>query len=842
MTIVLALKMSAVAGETTFVDETGRHTILTSGGATHVADAAASDGVAGSFPSAGSFLTVGPSADFSFPAQFGLGGWVTPSTVSGDHGIFSLSAEPNGLVFIGLYQFNARLVLATAYQNIQLVTGITAGQRIHVFVSRDADDVIRFFADGQLVWTTTQAGTIGSDSLSLLFGKDYSGLQFLGRLDDFFISNGDPIWTANFTPPTEIPLAPVPYSITAPLFVLAASDAAAGPLSADIQVVTGTRQSARAELLVSVGDANVFDSSLGKIYWMATVVIGGLDVSAGLVGQMTIEADEDSARLARFSVVPGSDAELAGYDSAIVTIDITIFRGPNTAMIRRFTGIVNNVSFDPVARVATVTCLDGYQERQRACVSADQVHALFDGLATPCDKIVAWNDSKPAPATYFSALLATVPGSTFIDASGIWRVARWNMDAPAASFGPNDVFEDITVDQPSRADVPSAVVATLTHRFPRLHSAELAMSWTAPGREEYVIKGIPTCTKSMVVQALNGASDWLVKGEIAMTQPVPGSYPVILNGHTVYYNVSYESAAFTCQTAAATLYRRWYQEVEVAYSITIQMGGLSDRDESIADAISTTFDAGGWESPASAAADLGVFSANAPAGLGDTDPPTGYEALSAPWPPANSAVDHTADVTEDVLNSAVRHVVAKALRLAAAGKRKRRVNFLRPADPRWEIGQPLAISAYGVVGTGQLAGFVDLYDFDSGECTTSMVLACPDGSGSSIDFAASATPPGVDLTHVFLAPPLTNHIGADLETPDWMDPNQLAGFLCNTLPTASSYDATAPAFETQFRLVMPEIPASVRDPLYLSAAIDASVSLPLGELSVSFGGGAGGGF
>lgn len=842
MTIVLALKMSAAAGETTFVDETGRHTITTSGGATHVADAAASDGVAGSFPGAGSFLTIPASPDFQFTGAFGIGTWITPAAVNGLRGIFSLSADVGDRSFVGLASINGRLVVLTLTQSIQLQNPYVVGDRVHAFWSRDFDDTFRFFLNGQQVWTTNQDGPIGSQTLSLFIGKLYSGEQFLGRLDDFFISNGDPIWTANFTPPAEIPLAPVPYSINAPLFVLAAPDAAAGPLSAEIQVVTGIRQSAQAELRVSVGNANVFDSSLGKIYWLATVVIGGLNVSAVLAGQMTIEADEDSARLARFSVVPGSDAELAGYDSAIVTIDITIFRGASTATIRRFTGLVNNVSFDPVARVATVTCLDGYQERQRACVSADQVHALFDGLATPCDKIVAWNDSKPSPATYFSALLATVPGATFIDASGIWRVARWNMEAPAASFGPNDVFEDITVDQPSRADVPSAVIATLTHRFPRLHCAELALSWTAPGREEYVIKGIPTCTKSMVFQALNGASGWLVKGEIAMTQPIPGSYPVIVGGHTVYYNVSYESAAFTCQTAAATLYRRWYQEVEVSYRVTIQMGGLSDRDESIADAISTTFDAGAWESPASAAADLGVFSANAPAGLGDTDPPTGYEALSAPWPPANSAVDHTADVTEDVLNSAVRHVVAKALRLAAAGKRKRRVNFVRPADPRWEIGQPLAVSAYGVVGAGQLAGFVDLYDFDDGACTTSMVLACPDGSGSAIDFNASATPPVVDVAHAFLAPPLTNHIGADLETPDWMDPNQLAGFLCNTLPTASSYDDTAPAFETQFRLVMPEIPASVRDPLYLSAAIDASVSLPLGELSVSFGGGAGGEF
>lgn len=841
MTIVLALKMSAAAGETAFVDEAG-HAVTTSGAAVHVADAAASDGIAGSFPSAGSFLTVGPSADFSFPAQFGMGGWVTPSTVAQNQCIFSLSANPDGLSYIGLYQFqtNSRLVVAAAYQNIQLVTGITAGQRIHVFWSRDADNVMRFFVNGQLVRTFTQDGTIGSAALSLLFGKDYSGLQFLGRLDDFFISKGDPIWTANFTPPAEIPLAPVPYSISAPLFVLAAPEAATGPLSADLALFTGEIQQAAAPLQVSVCDALVFDSSLGKIYWAATVMVGALDVSSQLSDEMRIEADEDSARLASFWVTPANAAELAGYDSALVTIDITIFSGTAAAQVRRFTGRVEKTVFDPVSRKAKLTCRDGRQERIRACGSADQVHALLGGLAAPCAKIVAWSDSKPDPVGYFDALLATLPGSTFIDASGLWRVVRWDILAPAASFGANDIFDEMTVEQPARADVPSAIFAKLTHRFPRLHCAEVALNWTAPDRSEYVVKGIPTCTKAMVSETLNGASDWVVKGEIVMASPIPGSYPVIVGGDTVYYNVSYESAAFTCQTAAATLYRRWYQEVEVAYSVSIAMGGLSDRDESIADAIATTFDASGWESPASTAASLGIYSANAPDGSGDTEPPTGYEALPAPYPPTNSAVDHMGDVSSDVLNAAVTHVVAKAVRLAAAGKRNRRLRFSRPADPRWEIGTPLAAAAYGVSGSGQLTGFVDTYDFSSGACVTEMVLACPDGSGADISYTASATPPDNDVGHALLAPPLLNHIGADLSTPDWMDPNQLAGFLCNTLPTADSYDASAPAFETQFRMVMPEISAAVRDPLYLDAAIDATVMLPGGDLSISFGGSGGG--
>lgn len=606
-------------------------------------------------------------------------------------------------------------------------------------------------------------------------------------------------------------------------------------ISADITVYAGRIKAAKADLSVRVGDVNVFDSALGKIYWSAAVMIGGLDVSARLVGEMQIEADEDSARLASFSVIPLSDGELAGYDSAIVTIDLTIYRGSAAASLRRFTGVVETVSFNPSAREAALNCRDGYQERIRACSSADQVHSLLGGIAAPCSKIVAWSDSTPDPASYFSSLLATLPGATFIDASGIWRCFKWDIGTARETFTAADIFEDsMSVTQPARADVPASIFAQLTHRFPRLHCAEIGINWDEPEREHYVTKGIVPCTKSAVIDAVKGISGWVVKGEISITPPIPGAYPVVSNGHTVFYNVSYAEIVWRCSAMSATIYHRWYQEVEVAYSITIGMDGSSDRDDSIQDAIQSTFDASGWESPQTTSDSLGIYSANAPAGQGDSEPPTGYEALPEPWPPANSAMNHFADVTDSMLADAVSHVVAKATRLAAAGRRKRRVAFERPIDPRWEIADQLAVTAYGVFAAGQLAGFSDSLNFQSGEATTKLVLACPQGSGANIDYTASVTPPAPDISHALLMPALSNHFGADLSTPDWMSPDSLAGYLCNTIPTSNSYDASAPAFEPQFRIVTPAIEAAVRDPLYLDVVIDAMVSLPAGELTISF--------
>jgi hypothetical protein len=578
-------------------------------------------------------------------------------------------------------------------------------------------------------------------------------------------------------------------------------------------------------LAIDVFDPAIFDTSAGWVASLAAVEIGGVDVSSRLHGRIKIDAEEDAARIATLAVVPASVSELDSFDSADIVIDITLTRGAVQGTIRRFTGMVESVEFDPVSRIASLSCRDGYQERAKACASAADVEALFDGLAWPNEKIVPWNTDVPDPAGYFASLRDTVSGATFIDSRGLWRVVPWTIDTPLATLGTNDIFDDsLKVQRPSRADLPMAIRATMTHRLPRLHEAEVALSWTRPNRDLYITKGIGVLDQATLMTALKGLSGWHIKGEISITHPAPPySYPVIVGGSTVYYQISYDAAQVTVDAFTATAMRRWYQEVSYRYVVDIAMGGSSSRDDSVATSIASTFDSSAWESSAPTEETIPIFSGNIPAGLPTK---TGYEGLLAPLPPSNSAIDHLADLTITDVENAVKHTLAKAVRRAAAGKRKQRIPFSRPLDPRWEIGDVLAINAYGVSATGQIVAFSETIDDDTGECIGEYTLACPDGNGTTTGFSTTVTLPTPAVTHALTAATMTTHIGGDLtDTPASPDPETLFGWLTNTLPTSTHYDAAAPTYETQFRVSVPEIPAVERDPLSVDVAVTATINI-----------------
>ena len=586
-------------------------------------------------------------------------------------------------------------------------------------------------------------------------------------------------------------------------------------------------------LAVSVVSPLVFASPLYAVRWSLTARIGDVDYSARLTGAINISAGEDAARVASFSLIPSSPSDIVWLDGKTVTLDVTLFETAASATYRLFTGVIEGRVFAPASRVIDVSCSDGWQERPKACTSPASVEALFGGLATPCRKLVKWSDTEPDPSSYFSSLLATMTGATAIDSNGLWRAIPWAIGTPSTTFGAGEVFgNSLTVGEPNRADVPSAISARLNFRYNRLRAAEVILAWSAVDYHRFVIDGLPTLAKSTVLQALSGASGWLIKGTPTFVEPVPGGYQVNLpNGTPVAYLVGAPEAALTAESFTAVLYHRWYQEIDVAYSIDIDMGGSSDRDDSISVSLASEFAGSNWETAPTTESTTGLYAANAPA---QPVTPTGYEGLPLPHPPANSSLEWYPDITAAELSEAGRHVVALALRKAALGRRKRTVEFARPLDPRWEIGSVLAVNAHGVAATGQVTELQHDLDLDSGEIVSTFRLACPLGSGSVTGFSAVIVPPTAGVGYSVTSPTLSNHIGASTETLANPPPDSLAGYLCNVFPDSPDYDATAPVYQTQFRLVLPEISATVRDPLTVEAPIDAAVTIAGGTLAITF--------
>lgn len=583
---------------------------------------------------------------------------------------------------------------------------------------------------------------------------------------------------------------------------------------------------------VAVVDPHVFEYAGKSLTWSAIVNIGGVDVSARLTGRMTISGGESSARVASFSVVPESAAQAAAFELAPVTIDIAVQTPAGWAIGRRFTGTVERAPLDPLARLIELTCRDGYQERPLACKTAAEVEALFDGGASPCQAALAWSSASPDPASYFSGLLETFPGSVFIDGSGSWRAVKWNIGAARATFGAGDYFdESLAVRSVDKKDLPAAIEATMTLRYNRLHAAEMPISYAAPDYSRFALDGISWPLKSTVLQALSSLDGWHVKGDPELTGPIAGNYSVIHAGNETILTISPQVSAQTCKTLSATMYTRWYQQIDRAYTVTIDLGGANDRDASVAVSVRSEWDSNTWENGSSQTGTSAIYAANAPT---TTVVKTGYEGLTLPYPPTNGALDYCPDVDP---TDAVRYVAASALCRAAAGLRKRGVTFEHPIDPRFEVGDVLALTGTGFVARGQIVDFEDVLDHDSGLAVSSYTLACPAGSaGASATQISITNLPGLANTvaHSLGVITLGNWIGAASDTPANPDESTVAGWLTNVSNVGITYSPTAPVYVEQFRVLMPEVASTVRDPASEKAAVEMSYTIASGELSFTF--------
>lgn len=159
----------------------------------------------------------------------------------------------------------------------------------------------------------------------------------------------------------------------------------------------------------------------------------------------------------------------------------------------------------------------------------------------------------------------------------------------------------------------------------------------------------------------------------------------------------------------------------------------------------------------------------------------------------------------------------------------------RPVDLRLDIGVVAALSGM-VSATGQVSAFYESYDHDSGAVSGDYTFACPAGDGSVTGSSVSVSLPAPDVVHALPVPALSNWVGGSADTITYVvSMDTICGHLTNISPVAAEYDADAPYYVEQFRLVMPEISEDVRDPLTETVAMDAEVHIAGGGVTLDFG-------
>ena len=216
--------------------------------------------------------------------------------------------------------------------------------------------------------------------------------------------------------------------------------------------------------------------------WSAVVMLGGVNVSELLTGNIRVDREEGAAGIAEFGLfyMPGQPVQTDLADRT-VTIDYITDDGQNAVQVRLFTGLVAEPRWDAPARVMRITATDNLQHRVEA-LSIVQVDALTQGMWSadvfePVEGRSRWD--------YAQERMSTRAASLDCSPTGVIRTSSWYASVtPHYIFGfDTTVYQSINVDLAQLRNVTNRVELEVAYRYPRLHDARQVFSWKHPGTE-----------------------------------------------------------------------------------------------------------------------------------------------------------------------------------------------------------------------------------------------------------------------------------------------------------------------------------------------------------------------
>lgn len=465
--------------------------------------------------------------------------------------------------------------------------------------------------------------------------------------------------------------------------------------------------------------------------WNARVTLGGSDVSASVVGRINIEAEESSARIADFSIIPASGSiDVSDWTGKAVTIDYLTVNASGATLTdnRVFTGTVDLPVYDPQTGLVTFQCTDGYQQR-------------FEGMADSVilTELGGWySDSVFGEADdgwqYAQDVLSTIPKSFDLSVDGSTGIlTSWEAKAtPDFTFDESAVIGgSVDIELARKREIHNKNVLTFEYRFSRSMHREHDYSWQVPSWDfcTYYADSHELPNKEQIKDAATGIG-WGVQLPFSFTElPVSGTYTC--GGSPVVWIINEELQEQLVSQAAWTSIKRWSQTVTETYTLTVQapqsiahFGEIAVTDKG---SLSTDYDDTSWESS------------------GDTSTPAGAtQDAIGDW------IIDRADRTE------IANAIETRLNLMATAEleshRRNYVTWQVPLSPTIERSHTAKLNTTPYDAQGKVAEVKHSMDIDNGDALTTIRIA--------ISKTGSATPPTPDALSAPSAPSTAPGISA----------------------------------------------------------------------------------
>lgn len=552
--------------------------------------------------------------------------------------------------------------------------------------------------------------------------------------------------------------------------------------------------------------------------WRPVVTLGGVDVSARLVGDIDVQAAEGEARVASFSLAPAAGTLiLPDWTGQAVTIDIAAQAtdGSPTDARRLFTGVVDVPDYDLAAHVVTFDCTDQRQE-----VLGNTPREWVDTNVAGYHSTAVSGEADDA-LEYASARLASVPAALDLDAYQSPRVTLWALPEPAGiTFTEASILDgSLRLQLASRADLRNEITTRLQYRIPRLRARVIECQFERT-ISQYTSQGLDIPSRAMIEQALSGLSGWSQLGDVNFVAIDPGVYESVGGSGSIFTVVSATDAPNLALGFSASFYSRWVQSVTEDYAITVRaeasVDAIGSARESLTGAtLDAEFDAASWLDNPATEPEL-------------TLPPVGDVALDYGAP---GATDRAA------AQNAIETLIAQARVAALATHRTTRVAASVAIRADIDLDKRIEIDTTTLHASGKVVRLAHRMSIEDGSATTEFDLAISgfNSVGLQPDDAPAAPAAPVDPTPApgpaRLAATIDLYVGQTEDAPPY-DEATMIGFSTNARAGAG-FDALAPAYPLAMSIGAPEIEAAARDPITLDKSATFAVAIPQDTLEVT---------
>lgn len=549
--------------------------------------------------------------------------------------------------------------------------------------------------------------------------------------------------------------------------------------------------------------------------WEAVVWLGADNISARILGAVSVQIEADAARTAEFSFLPAAPIQPLGLIGQRVRLAFAQAGGLNAQTI--FRGVVETPTIDLQTGVITCACHDQAQEVW-ANTPRETIDAFVGGRWH-----VAVSGEPEDNFEYLRERIQSVGASWALDASQAPRILPWASPARTVTVRQADVIDgSLAVDLPSREQLRTRINVRLQYRYARLRQ-RLARAQYAQPVSFFIYSRVlnlymrQPLLRAMVMDALERVSGWDLQGEIVTEHMAPGAYQSIELPTAPAIIISPDVAREYLLSFRARYATRWQQTVTEDYTVTLVCPELealigAEIQEELGASIESSFDVPGWATDWSVAPSLGDAADEAA---------LAWEADGA---------------TQADRDEALRCLLDRAWVRLWSASRTGRVHFALPCRPDLWLDTAVALEHSEVRATGRIVAVTHTLDTASGTAISDVSVAVGMPGNTPAPHPLWSLPAAPSDAYV---PPLDAYsfeigtfVGGEPSSPPF-DESTMIGFATNGVNAYTDAEAAGINwYPHQLSIRAPDLAADDRDPRTLTAAAVVSVAVPTDLLEI----------